>query len=119
MKTSLLPAAGLAWLLSSCVGASSSRDNPPQVAGQTVPAENIVLDFTRRFNLVCRQGSDSLRVSNCRILGYTGEAVRDAAGAVSSKYAGHFGRWLVVELADGRRACLEPGSITYLEEAAR
>lgn len=119
MKTSILPAAGFAWLLSSCASVPSSRDKPPQIAGQTVPAENIVLDFTRRFNLVCRDGSDCLRVSNCRILGYTGEVVRDTSGMVSGKYAGHFGRWLVVELADGRRACLQPGSITYLEEAAR
>lgn len=119
MRTSFIPAAGLAWLLSGCVSGSSSQDEPPQIAGQTVPDENIVLDFARRFNLVCRDGSSSLRVTNCRILGYTGESVRDASGSVSGKYAGHFGRWLVVELADGRRACMDPGSIRYLEEAAR
>lgn len=110
---------GTAWLLSSCITGPPDRDKPPEVAGQAVPDENIVLDFTRRFNLVCRDGSGSLKVSNCRILGYTGESVRDASGTVSKRYYGHFGRWLVVELADGRRACLPPGSISYLEESPR
>ena len=96
--------------------ATTPPDRPPDIAGQPVPNQNIVLDFSKRYDLVCRDGQSSRTYANCKILGYTGESVRDAAGLMSTAYGGHFGRWLVVELTDGRLACLPPGSITFLEE---
>src|SRR5687768_8846516 len=109
----LLPAT----LLCGC--ASSPPDKPPTIAGQPAPNQNILLDFTKRYDLVCRDGEASRRYEGCRVLGYTGESVRDSEGLISKAFGGHFGRWLVVELVDGRRAFLPPGSVTFLEESKR
>lgn len=103
-----------ALLLASC--ATTSPDHPPELAGQPVPNENIVIDFSKRYNLICRDGQTSRIYQACRILGYTGDTVRDADGSLSKSY-GHFGRWLAVQLPTGRRVFLSPGSIGFLEEA--
>lgn len=99
-----------------CGCASPKPDRLPTIAGQTVPNENVVLDFTKRYDIVCRDGQTTRTYNGCRILGYTGETVRDAEGAVSRSYSKHFARWLVVELTDGRRVVLSPGSVAFLEE---
>lgn len=103
-----------ALLLASCV--SPPTDRPPELAGQLVPNENIVIDFAKRYHLVCQDGQTSRTYQACRILGYTGDTVREADGSMSKSY-GHFGRWLAVQLPAGRRVFLSPGSIRFLEEA--
>jgi hypothetical protein len=117
MKTPYFVLLIVTGLLCGC--ASPQRDRPPTIAGQTVPNENVVLDFTKRYDLVCRDGQSSRTYSGCRILGYTGETVRDADGSYSKSYYGHFGRWLVVELSDGRRVFMSPSSIAFLEETKK
>jgi hypothetical protein len=117
MKASLITLTVTVALLSGCVSSPPNRDQPPSVAGQPAPNQNIVLDFSKRYDLVCRDAQSTRTLPGCRILGYTGESVRDSSGIISKEYYGHFGRWLVVELSDGRRACLPPASITYLEES--
>jgi hypothetical protein len=118
MTCSFIRLVPVAALLCGC--ASPDRDQPPTVAGQPVPNQNVLLDFSKRYDLVCRDGTSEARTyADCRILGYTGETVRDHAGLLSKDYYGSFGRWLVVELPDGRRACLPPGSVLFLEETKR
>jgi hypothetical protein len=115
MKAFLLsPLAGL--LLASC-STTPVADSPPELAGQAVPNENIVLDFTKRYNLVCSDGDTSKTYQSCRVLGYTGDTVREADGSMKANY-GHFGRWLVVQLRGGRRVFMSPSSIRFLEEAS-
>ncbi|HCN75572.1 MAG TPA: hypothetical protein DIT13_00075 [Verrucomicrobiales bacterium] len=113
----LICASCLLTLLASC--SAPAPQKPPQVAGQPVPDRNVVLDFTKRYNLEYREGDETRKIQNCRIQGYTGEAVRDATGALSKSYYGDFGRWLVLELADGRLACLPGSRVSYLEESRR
>ena len=115
MKALLLSAlSGL--LLTSC-STRPVADRPPELAGQTVPNENIIIDFTKRYNLVCDDGGTSKTYLSCRVLGYTGDTVRDAEGSMKSNY-GHFGRWLVVQLPGGRRVFMSPTSISFMEEAS-
>ena len=114
MKAFLLTAlSGL--LLSSC--STPVADRPHELAGQAVPNENIIIDFTKRYNLVCDDGNASRTYQSCRVLGYTGDTVREADGSMKANY-GHFGRWLVVQLPGGRRVFMSPGSIRFLEEVS-
>jgi hypothetical protein len=118
MTRSLITLLATAALLSGCA-ATPSHDQPPTIAGQPVPNQNIVLDFSKRYDLVCRDGQNTQTNTNCRILGYTGETVRDASGIISREYSGQFGRWLVIELSDGRQACLPSGAVTFLVESKK
>ena len=114
MKILLLTAlSGL--LLASC--STPVVDSPPELAGQPVPNENIVIDFTKRYNLVCDDGDASRTYQSCRVLGYTGDTVREADGSTKANY-GHFRRWLVVQLPGGRRVFMSPSNIRFLEEAS-
>lgn len=113
MKNSIASLIVLTTLLSGC----ASYDRPPALAGQPVPNQNVVLDFTKRYDVTCRDGQTTRAYTDCRILGYTGETVRDAYGSDSKGYYPQFGRWLALELADGRRVFLPPGSVIFLEEA--
>jgi hypothetical protein len=94
----------------------ATHDRPPTIAGQTVPNQNVVLDFTKRYDVICRDAQQTKTYRNRRILGYTGELVRDASGSETKSYFPQFGRWLALELSDGRRVFLPPGNITFLEE---
>ena len=82
-----------------------------------MPKENFVIDFSHRYNLILSDYKGQRSYENARILGYTGETVRESSGSYSKGY-GHFERWLVLELGDRRRAYLSPGNIAYLEEVA-
>jgi hypothetical protein len=108
----------MAMLLSGCV--SSPEEKPPIVGGQEVPNQNIIIDFTKRYDLVCHHGETERAYNNCRILGYTGDKIRDAEGKLAPGFFySNFGRWLALELPDGRRAFVPSGSIAFLEEAKR
>lgn len=109
-----------AMLLILCGCISSPQEKPPVVGGQEVPNQNIIIDFTKRYDLVCHHGETARTYSNCRILGYTGDKIRDPEGNISPAFFwGSFGRWLALELPDGRRAFVPSGSIAFLEEAKR
>jgi hypothetical protein len=109
-------AAAAMLLLCGCI--SPPPEKPPIVGGQEVPNQNIIIDFTKRYDLVCRLGETARTYNNCRILGYTGDKIRDAEGRLTSGFFhSGFGRWLALEMPDGRRAFVPSGSITFLEEA--
>lgn len=110
------PAAFAALMLAGC--ATTTHDRPPELAGQPVPNQNIVIDFTKRYNLVCQDGQTSRTYQACRVLGYTGDTVREADGTLSKTY-GQFGRWLAVQLPGGRRVFLSPSSIRFMEETTQ
>ncbi len=115
MKAIIL-AAFSALLLAGC--ATTTPDRPPELAGQPVPNQNILIDFTKRYNLVCNEGQTTKTYQACRVLGYTGDTVREADGSLSKTY-GQFGRWLAVQLPGGRRVFLSPSSIRFLEETTQ
>jgi len=103
-----------------CGCVSSPTEKPPIVGGQEIPNRNVIIDFTKRYDLVCRHGETGRTYNNCRILGYTGDKIRDAEGNLIASFAyGGFGRWLALEMPDGRRAFVPSGSIAFLEEANR
>jgi hypothetical protein len=94
---------------------SSRPDRAPTIAGQEVPKENFTIDFSRRYNLILSAYKGEKNYENVKILGYTGETVRESSGSLSSSYE-RFRRWLVVELPDRRRVYLSESSISLIEE---
>ena len=100
-------------ILQTCV--SSGPERAPTLGGQEVPNENFVIDFSRRYRIILSDAKGSPAYENAKILGYTGETVRESSGRLSKGY-GHFGRWLVIELPDRRRVYLSPGHISYIED---
>ena len=94
---------------------SSQPERAPTIAGQEVPKENFIIDFSRRYNLILNDYKDSKTYENVKILGYTGKTVRESSGKFSSSY-GHFGRWLTIELPDRRRVYFSDSSISFIEE---
>ena len=94
---------------------SSHPERAPTIAGQEVPKENYIIDFSRRYNLILSDHKGDKTYENVKILGYTGKTVRESSGSLSSGYD-HFGRWLAVELPDRRRVYLSQSSISYIEE---
>ena len=110
-------AAFAAFLLPSCA-TRRAPDRPPELAGQAVPNENIVIDFTKRYDLVCQDADIMKTYQACRVLGYTGDTVRDPEGTVSKAFVSNFSRWLAIKLPDGRRVFLSPSSIRFMEETA-
>ena len=111
------PAFAVLLFLCGCI--SPPPERPPEIAGQEIPSQNIIIDFTKRYDVICTSGQDTRAYTNCRILGYTGDKIRDAEGKLTSAYSGSFGRWAVLEMQDGRRAFVPFGRITFLEEARR
>ena len=100
-------------LLPSC----SSEQKPPQIGGESVPAEHFKIDFSKKYDIYISRysGDKPLMFPNSRFLGYTGDEVVDSKGLSSKAYSG-FTRWLVIELTDGRKAYISSSSIERLEE---
>jgi len=81
---------------------SPSPDRVPQLGGQEIPGQHYIIEG-RRYEKV-------------KILGYTGEAVKEESGSVSKSY-GHFSRWLVLEPLDKKKVYIPMSSIKSLKEA--
>lgn len=94
---------------------SHQPERAPELGGQEVPKEKFVIDFSRHYNIILSDYRSQSKYENGKILGYTGETVRESSGITSKGY-GNFSHWLVIELADGRRVYLSPGNVSYLEE---
>lgn len=94
-----------------------SRKKQPKLAGTEIPQIGQGLDISKRYDIVYTGGDFSghfvERLQAVRIVGYVG---RENDESVSKMYMR--GRWLVVELADQRRAYLMPHSIVSLLELA-
>jgi hypothetical protein len=94
-----------------------SRKKHPKLAGTVIPVIGQGLDISKRYDIVYSGGDFNgqfvERLQAVRIVGYVG---REDDDSVSKMYMR--GRWLVVELADQRRAYLMPHSIVSLLESA-
>lgn len=95
----------------------SGPEKMPTLAGRELPNANYVIDFAGRYNVICNDYKGAHTYENVKILGYTGKAVRESSGSLSSGY-GFAERWLVVELPDKRQAYFSPSSISSLEQAS-
>ena len=96
---------------------SRTRNRVPEIAGQPVPFTNIVIDFSKTYDIICQEYSSKERIyKNVTVLGYTGERVKENSGSFSSNYE-YFSRWLALELPDKRRIYLPARKIEYLEES--
>ena len=93
------------------------KDNPPQIAGQIVPEDNFIIDFSKRYNVYCKGGINKY-YKNVKILGYTGRKVKTRKDFLSENYT-HFNRWLVLEQLDNRKIYLNIYNIEILEEAEK
>jgi len=93
----------------------SDRPAKPQIGGQAVPDARFIIDFNKRYNIICSQYQGNRSYENVKILGYTGTEVKESSGMSSKGYV-HFNHWLVIERADGRKVYLSVGSISFLEE---
>ena len=95
----------------------SGPGRAPTLGGQELPNANYVIDFSRRYNVICNDYKGTHTYEDIKILGYTGKTVRESSGSLSSGY-GFLERWLVVELQDGRQAYFSPSSISFLEQVS-
>jgi hypothetical protein len=92
------------------------------LVGQPLPAETFEIDFGKRYDLHCvsSTGDHAVVMHRCKIIGSTGPGRHPQ---VPSPYAELYaqmlpsGRWLVLELADGRRAYVPPESVRLIEES--
>jgi len=106
---------------SSC--SSPPAPQPPELAGQRAPDQQIELDLRKRYD-VWTGGSffsghpeSNAVYRNCRIIGFTGGGTREDVGSFPMKAIGHFTGWLVLQRADGRKIFLPAAQIVRLEEA--
>ena len=95
---------------------------PPELIGQPLPATTFEIDFAKRYDLHCAAvGDHAVVLHRCKIIGSTGPGRHPS---VPSPYAELYaqamgsGRWLVLELPDGRRAYVPPESVRLIEESA-
>jgi hypothetical protein len=96
---------------------------PPQLAGHTVPEATFEIDFGKRYDLHCfPAGTHEVVLRRCKILGSAGGMVqrpRLPIGDEELVMPGVYpGRWLVLELSDGRKAYVPPESVRLMEESA-
>lgn len=89
------------------------RSRPPQIIGTELPILDAHLDLGKRYDIVygAGHGSPPEKLTGARILGY----LRSHRDKTTGEYME--GGWLVVELADRRRAYLRPLSVLWLLEA--
>lgn len=85
----------------------------PQIVGADLPATDARIDLSKRYDIVygAPYGATNEKLISVRILGY----LRSDWDQTTGEYMDS--RWLVVELADGRRAYLRPRSVLWLQEA--
>lgn len=101
--------------------ASRPTPRPPELVGQPLPADTFEIDFGKRYDLHCAAvGDHAVVLHSCKIIGSTGPGHHPQ---IPSPYAELYaqalpsGRWLVLELPDGRRAYVPPESVRLIEES--
>lgn len=124
LLSSLLVMIAIAWATSS--GRTPSAPRRPELGGQPVPASVYDIKFDRRYDIHCSFSRIEPTVyRGCLILGITGRGEeqaerrpRSSSSSLSSYGAVEpFEHWLVLGLADGRKAYIPPRSVEYIEEA--
>jgi hypothetical protein len=87
--------------------------------------------FDQMYDSFCAFDAERITFRGGKILGFTGrdESARSRRNSGSSGfgfcspissasyYTEYFDRWLVLEFADGRLACIPPVAIRYIEQA--
>jgi hypothetical protein len=94
----------------------------PELVGQPVPATTFEIDFGKRYELHCSPAGAQSEVvlHRCKIVGSTGPTQHHTVPSPYAELYGqglYYGRWLVLELPDGRRAYVPPESIHLIEES--
>ncbi len=102
-------------LLCSCA-TQSPVQRPPEIGGQIVPDNNVVIDFRKSYNVFWRDGDTIAMIPNAKIIGYTGDTARDTTGSYTRKYSS-FGSWLVIDPKGTGRIFMPHGMIAYLQES--
>lgn len=91
---------------------------PPKMGGQEIPDKNITMDFTQRYDIHWKRGEETGIFRKTKIVGYTGDTVKDFLGSYSKSYSS-FGSWLVIEPAGQGRIYLPQGMVSYLQQSPR
>jgi hypothetical protein len=91
------------------------RPVKPEIGGQAIPDTRFVIDFNKRYNIICSEYRGGGIYENVRIVGYTGPEVKESSGQLSRGYS-YFEHWLVLERTDGRKVYLPMASVSFLEE---
>jgi hypothetical protein len=89
------------------------KSRPPQIIGTELPVIDTSIDLRKKYDIVygAGHGAGPEKLNGVRILGY----LRSDRDKTTGEYMD--GGWLVVELADRRRAYLRPRSVLWLLEA--
>ncbi len=116
----------LAWVVGGLLLVCGCESLPPQpppepmVSPQLAPPVanlEVTLDLSRHYDITCRDSQTTKVYTDCRIVGFAGSVLTGPQGMVATD--GYFDHWLVIELPDGHRVFLAPGSIAYLEETRK
>jgi hypothetical protein len=96
---------------------------PPELVGRSVPEATFDIDFSKRYDLHCfPAGTHEVVLRRCKVLGSTaGMTQRPRLPLGDEEYVlpgVYTGRWLVVELQDGRKAYVPPETVRLMEESA-
>jgi hypothetical protein len=92
---------------------------PPTIAGQQA-SRFVSIDFDKRYDIVTRprSGGEPVVFRRCKILGLTGEDVREVGRWSSAGLVyGWMHRWLALELEDGRAVYLPTDSVLTVEQS--
>ena len=87
----------------------------PQLVGVALPEWRTPIDLDKRYDIDlggAYGGQPERRLTGVRVLGYLRSDRDEARGEYVDS------RWLVVELADGRKVYLKPHDIRRLDEAS-
>ncbi len=94
---------------------SPQRPVAPELAGQAIPRTRFVIDFNKRYNVICSAYQGARSYDDVKIVGYTGAEVRESSGEFSKGYS-YFNHWLVIEQRGGTKVYLFMGIVNFLEE---
>ena len=100
------------------VASTPSRPQPnvPTIAGQHVPAQEVSLNFSNRYDFHTDLKGAEQVFQDCKLVGFTGETTMRDNGFSSGGYD-YFQHWVVLEDRDGRRIYLGANDIQYIEDA--
>lgn len=111
----ILVGLAISWLIAE--KRRQARDRPGIFVGGPLPELGATFDASQRYDIVCvtegRNPAIIERLQNTLILGYVG----DKRGEPTLRSHLH-SRWLVVALADGRRAYVLPRSVKLLVQSS-
>ena len=105
-------------LISAGCATPRPETTPPTIGGQAIPDNNVIIDFTKRYDIHWRKGEEAGVFRNSKIIGYTGDTVKDSSGSFSKGYS-NFGSWLVIDPAEGGQVYLPQSMVTFFQLSSR